>query len=118
MNGEGRLEILNLDFLEKHSDRVMSFRGQVDALGIQMGWHYDLDLPWIASKLRGPAGLRVLDAGAEKGELQRCLAVQRAHVMTVDRFDASDSEESDLLLGKLRSNKVLRNHLCQHTSNP
>lgn len=90
MNGEDRLEILSLDLLEKHSDLVMSFRQQADALGIQLGWHYDLDLAWIAYELGDPSGMRVLDAGAGTGVLQWWLAERRAHVISVDRLDRSD----------------------------
>lgn len=66
------------------------FYPRADALGIQLGWHYDLDLAWVASEPGNPSGMRVLDAGAGTGVLQWWLAERWAHIMSVDRLGRSD----------------------------
>lgn len=85
-----RLELLSVDLLEQHSELVESIRGRAEQFGIQLGWHYDLDLAWIASQLGDPAGRRILDAGGGTGVLQWWLADQGAEIVSVDRLDRSD----------------------------
>ena len=46
-----RLEILSVDLLDEFSDLVDAIRHRASGIGIQLGWHYDLDLAWIASQL-------------------------------------------------------------------
>lgn len=84
------IEILSPDLLGEHADRIDSLRKLASRLGIQLGWHYDLDLAWIVSQLDNLATLRILDAGAGMGVLQWWLADRGASVVSVDRFDRSD----------------------------
>ncbi|MFQ5922234.1 MAG: class I SAM-dependent methyltransferase [Anaerolineales bacterium] len=90
MNGEDRLEILSTELLRDEAELVDSFRECARELGIQLGWHYDLDLAWIGSQLGDPSGLKVLDAGAGTGVLQWWLADRGADVVSIDRLDRAD----------------------------
>ena len=90
MKGEDRLEILSVDLLKDEVELVDSFRERARGLGIQLGWHYDLDLAWLGSQLDDPSTLRILDAGAGTGVLQWWLADRGAHVVTVDRLYRAD----------------------------
>ena len=90
MNGEDRLEILSVDLLKDEAELVDSFRERARGLGIQLGWHYDLDLAWIGSQLGDPSGLKVLDAGAGTGVLQWWLADKGADVVSADRLYRAD----------------------------
>ena len=85
-----RIEILSVDLLERYSDLVDTFRRRASGLGIQLGWHYDLDLAWIVSQLEDPTGMRILDAGGGTGVLQWWLADHGADVVSADRLDRSD----------------------------
>ena len=82
---DDRIEILNVDLLEHQADLVRTFRDKAHILGIQLGWHYVLDLSWVASRLGEPRGKRILDAGAGAGVLQWWLADQGAEIVSVDR---------------------------------
>ena len=84
------LEILSIDLLDEQEQLVTSIRARARHLGIQLGWHYDLDLAWIASHLGQPEGLQVLDAGAGTGVMQWWLADRGAAVVSVDRLDRAD----------------------------
>ncbi|HBG47497.1 MAG TPA: hypothetical protein DDW94_11000 [Deltaproteobacteria bacterium] len=56
-------------------------------LGIEVGWHYDLDIIWILRYLEGiglKRGSLVLDAGAGNGLLQFILASLGYNVLSVD----------------------------------
>jgi ubiquinone/menaquinone biosynthesis C-methylase UbiE len=90
MESGDRLELLSVDLLEQHSDLVESIRGRANDFGIQLGWHYDLDLAWIASQIEDPTGMRILDAGGGTGVLQWWLADHGAEIVSVDRHDRSD----------------------------
>ena len=85
-----RIEILSVDLLDEFSDLVDAIRRRASRLGIQLGWHYSLDLAWIASQFEDPAGMRILDAGGGTGVLQWWLADHGADVVSVDRLDRSD----------------------------
>jgi SAM-dependent methyltransferase len=90
MTMDDRIEILSVDLLEKQNNLVRVFRHRAEKLGIQLGWHYPLDLAWIGSQLGEVRGRRILDAGAGTGVLQWWLAEQGADVVSVDRADRSD----------------------------
>lgn len=84
------LEILSVDLLEEQAEIVESFRELASRLGIQLGWHYDLDLAWVGSQLGDLSGVRILDAGAGTGVLQWWMADRGAEVVSVDRLDRAD----------------------------
>ncbi len=84
------IEVLSVDLLDEFPDLVSEIRYRAKKLGIQLGWHYDLDLAWIASQLEDPTGMRILDAGGGTGVLQWWLADHGADVVSVDRLDRSD----------------------------
>ncbi len=90
MESGDRLELLSVDLLEQHSELIESIRGRAEHFGIQLGWHYDLDLAWIASQIEDPTGMRILDAGGGTGVLQWWLADHGAEIVSVDRLDRSD----------------------------
>lgn len=84
------IEILSVDLLDEFEDLVSAIRHKARRLGIQLGWHYDLDLAWIASQLEDPTGMRILDAGGGTGVLQWWLADHGADIVSVDRLDRAD----------------------------
>ena len=90
MTSSDCLEILSVDLLEDQAEIVESFRQLASRLGIQLGWHYDLDLAWVGSKLKEPAEMRILDAGAGTGVLQWWLADRGAEVVSIDRLNRAD----------------------------
>ena len=90
MKSSDLLELLSVDLLEKQAEIIDSMRIRADEFGIQLGWHYDLDLAWIVSHLGDPTGMRILDAGGGTGILQWWLADHGADVVSVDRLDRSD----------------------------
>lgn len=85
-----RLEILSVDLLERAGAQIASFRRTAERLGIDLGWHYVLDLAWVAENLGDPRGRRILDAGAGTGVLQWWLAERGADVVSADRLDRRD----------------------------
>ncbi len=84
------IELLSVGLLEKQAAFVRGFREKAAGLGIQLGWHYVLDLAWIASNLGDPEGKSILDAGAGTGVLQWWLADRGASVVSVDQADRAD----------------------------
>lgn len=90
MEAMDRIEILSVDLLDQKRNQISVFRKRAQALGIQLGWHYPLDLAWIASHLGGLKGKHILDAGAGMGVLQWWMAEQGAQVLSADRADRRD----------------------------
>ena len=90
MKDSNCLEILSVDLLEEQPQIIESFRDRARALGIQLGWHYDLDLAWLGNQLKDPSGMQILEAGAGTGVLQWWLADRGAEVVSVDRLDRAD----------------------------
>ena len=84
-----QLSLLSPDLLRHSPELVSSFRRLARATVVGLGWHYLLDLTWIARELGEPANLKVLDAGAGLGVLQWHLAEGGAQVLSVDRTDRS-----------------------------
>ena len=87
---ENTITLLGPDLLSKEAGLVKEFRALAGRMGIQLGWHYLLDLAWIGRELGDPKGARILDAGAGTGSLQWWLAEKGAQVISVDRQDRSD----------------------------
>jgi SAM-dependent methyltransferase len=92
MSGE-RIEILSIELLDERRAVVESLKRLARSLGIDLGWHYLLDLAWIVGELahEGLArpGQRILDAGAGMGLLQWHLAETGNEVLSVDRSERS-----------------------------
>lgn len=87
---EEKLEILSVELLDRHRLLVEDFKRLARSLGIELGWHYLLDLAWIASQLGDVQGKRILDAGAGIGLLQWYLAGKGATVISADRLNRAD----------------------------
>ncbi|MCI0519649.1 MAG: class I SAM-dependent methyltransferase [Chloroflexi bacterium] len=79
------IEILSVALLDEQRLRVEALKRLARALGLELGWHYLLDLTWILSQLGSVKGQRILDAGAGTGLIQWKLAEQGAEVFSVDR---------------------------------
>lgn len=85
-----QIEILSVDLLDRQRVRVDTFRRLAKRLGIELGWHYLLDLSWIANHLEGLECAKVLEAGAGTGVMQWWLAGCGAEVLSVDRTSRSE----------------------------
>lgn len=85
MTGD-KIEILSVDALEENRNLADELYAFAARWGIELGWHYILDLMWILTEL-GPIqpGMTILDAGAGFGLMQWWLAEQGAHVISVDK---------------------------------
>jgi SAM-dependent methyltransferase len=81
----GRVELLSVSLLEERRKVVHEMQEIGKALGLGLGWHYLLDLPWAATEIRPTPGLLIIDAGAGLGAMQWWLADQGATVVSVDR---------------------------------
>jgi SAM-dependent methyltransferase len=89
-----RLILLSVDLLRERPDLASRFQRLSRTTLVALGWHYLLDLIWIACELGSPAGKKVMDAGAGLGVLQWYLAEEGADVLSVDRSDRSRMPES------------------------
>lgn len=85
-----RLEVLSVELLDKNRYRVRELRQLARTLGLELGWHYLLDMTWILSLLGDCAGKVILDAGAGTGVLQWYLAEHGADVYSVDRMSRAE----------------------------
>jgi SAM-dependent methyltransferase len=79
------LEILSVDLLSQHRPLVEELKSFTRTLGLELGWHYLLDLSWILSRLGAFHSQVILDAGAGTGVMQWYLARGGATVISVDR---------------------------------
>ena len=77
--------LLSLDLLDRHPKLAAELRALSHALDVPLGWHYILDLIWVAVHLGAVSGTSILDAGAGWGLLQWLLAERGARVVSVDR---------------------------------
>lgn len=82
---EDKIEILTVSLLDEHRRLVSEIKRLAWQLGIELGWHYLLDVAWIISHLGDVRGRRILDAGAGVGILQWYLSLKEAEVYSVDR---------------------------------
>lgn len=82
---EEKIEIIPVDILDRQRTLVEEFKSLSRKLGIELGWHYLLDLSWILSQLGDVKNLRIMDAGAGLGLMQWYLAEHGADVLSVDR---------------------------------
>jgi len=88
---DDRIDILSADALSEQralADELYAFAGR---WGIELGWHYILDLMWILTEL-GPLyeGMTVLDAGAGFGVMQWWLAEHGVDVVSVDKVSRAE----------------------------
>jgi len=81
----GRLELLSVSLLDQHRDIVAEMLETSKTLGVQLGWHYLLDLSWAATELTPTPGVLIIAAGAGLGAMQWWLADHGATVISVDR---------------------------------
>ena len=84
-----RVELLPVSLLGQHRQLVQEMQEIGETLGLGLGWHYLLDLPWAAHQLHALPGTLFLDAGAGRGAMQWWLAEQGVDVISVDRVDRS-----------------------------
>jgi len=85
-NKKDSLEILSVDLL-KEKELFSIFKYWSKCLGIEVGWHYPLDLIWIMKKIKEsniPNGATILDAGAGGGLLQFLLAHLGFNILSID----------------------------------
>lgn len=79
-----QIQLLSPSILDERADLLDQMREVVTTLRTPRGWHYYIDLCWVAQTLAPGPGLEVLDAGAGNGVLQWWLAAQGAQVLSVD----------------------------------
>jgi SAM-dependent methyltransferase len=82
---EERIEIIPAAILDAQRGLVEELKLLSRRLGLELGWHYLLDLAWIISRLGDVGGCRIMDAGAGLGLMQWYLAGRAAEVLSVDR---------------------------------
>jgi len=83
------IEILPVSLLDENRQTVEALKVLANSLGLELGWHYLLDLSWIVQKLGSVKGKFIMDAGAGTGLMQWYLASQDAEVLSVDRNSRS-----------------------------
>lgn len=84
------VEILSVELLDRQRVLVEDLKAFTRSLGLELGWHYLLDLSWILARLDLDRNMVILDAGAGTGVLQWYLAQQGATVISVDRTSRSN----------------------------
>jgi ubiquinone/menaquinone biosynthesis C-methylase UbiE len=80
-----KIEILPVSLLDEQRPLVNDLKHLAHSLGLEFGWHYQLDLSWIISQLGQVRGKWIMDAGAGTGIMQWYLAEKGAQVLSVDR---------------------------------
>lgn len=80
------VEILSVELLDQHRPLVENLKTFSRSVGLELGWHYLLDLVWIITRFDLLPNKNLLDAGAGTGVLQWYLAQQGANVTSVDRM--------------------------------
>lgn len=85
-----KIEIPSVELLDLHRDVINALWTVSRATRVEPGWHYLLDLAWIAENLGSVSGKRILDAGAGMGLAQWYL-IERgaAEVISADRGSRS-----------------------------
>lgn len=84
-----RIEILSVAILRTHQALVEEMSQISKDLTIGLGWHYLLDLAWVAKELCSGTGLKVMDAGAGLGVMQWWLSSHGRDILSVDVADRS-----------------------------
>ncbi len=90
MTAQEVIQILPGKLLDQNRLTVEWLKKLASGLGIELGWHYLLDLSWILARLDGVRGKRILDAGAGSGLMQWALAERGAEVISVDRTSRAE----------------------------
>ncbi len=81
-----KIEIPSVELLDRHREVVNTLWKVSRATRVEPGWHYLLDLTWIAENLGPVSGRIILDAGAGMGLMQWYLIEQgAAEVISADR---------------------------------
>jgi len=78
------IELLSPKLIEQYPTIVRELDDLQKTLGLDIGWHYILDLIWILKIIKPSQGMRIVDAGAGKGVLQFVMAERRASILSVD----------------------------------
>ena len=79
------IELLSPQLLEDYSQRLKEIDELRLSFGLDIGWHYPLDILWILQKIALLSENKVvLDAGAGKGLLQFAIADRGHQVISVD----------------------------------
>ncbi|MBI1911072.1 MAG: class I SAM-dependent methyltransferase [Deltaproteobacteria bacterium] len=84
-----RIEIIDSSIIE-NNEKLSFIDHWKRVLGIEIGWHYDLDIIWILRQIEElgiEKGSTILDAGAGNGLLQFMLASLGFNVLSVDFAD-------------------------------
>lgn len=82
-----KIEILDVDLLKEHSDKLKLIDYWLGISGQPIGWHYWLDFIWILDcidKMGLKKGAWIMDAGAGNGLLQFILAAKGFNIVSVD----------------------------------
>lgn len=91
MNVCEKIEIPSVDLLDQQRDVVNQLWDVSRATRVEPGWHYLLDLAWIAENLGPVEGKQILDAGAGMGLMQWYLIESgAAEVISADRGSRYD----------------------------
>ena len=86
-----KIEIPSVDLLDRQRDVVNKLWDVSRATRVEPGWHYLLDLAWIAENLGPVEGKQILDAGAGMGLMQWYLIESgAAEVISADRGNRYD----------------------------
>jgi SAM-dependent methyltransferase len=86
-----KIEIPSVQLLERQREVVNKLWDVSRATRVEPGWHYLLDLAWIAENLGAVEGKQILDAGAGMGLMQWYLIEQgAAEVISADRGSRYD----------------------------
>jgi SAM-dependent methyltransferase len=86
-----KIEIPSVELLDRNRDVVNKLWNVSRATRVEPGWHYLLDLAWIAENLGSVGDKHLLDAGAGMGLMQWYLIEQGAgDVISADRGSRHD----------------------------
>lgn len=80
-----RIELFDVALLDEHRPIVKEMLAVRDQLKLILGWHYLLDLAWVAQYIQPKPGMTILDAGAGQGIFQWWATQHGADVISVDR---------------------------------
>ena len=102
-----KIELFSPEILETHKKYVELVDDVRFALGIPLGWHYILDIPWVIKEIeRLPKFSIIVDAGGSLGILSWTLTLLRYRVISVD-FNHVQSYFLLIIWIRKRSLKIL-----------